>query len=113
VVAARHTLQERFRALLGRSRAVPPPAHTHRLELPPERLPGESVPTGRCACGAIGIAVRDLAGREWSWLRVVAPDLEDRVAWLAPGEYAAALQQTAAAGADDAEPGAPLDLHQR
>jgi hypothetical protein len=93
VTAGLQPLGQRLRAQLRLSRAPSPPQHVHRLDLPPERAPGASVPTGRCDCGAIGIPFPELAGPEWEWLQVVAPDLADRVVWLPPGQYAAALHR--------------------
>jgi hypothetical protein len=97
VTAGRHLLGRPLRALLGRRRDPPP--HTHRLELPPQLTADESVPTGRCACGAVGILLRDLAGPEWAWLSVLAPDQADRVVWLPPEEYEAALHRVSQAPA--------------
>lgn len=111
-MAGGQQLVERARALLRR-RAEPP--HEHRLDLPPEQVPGEPVPTGRCACGAIGMFLRDLAGPEWAWLGVVAPDLAERVVWLSPGQYAAALHQVppqAEGNGEGPTPRGPVGLRQ-
>jgi hypothetical protein len=91
VTARPHLLVERLRALLRRPQL--PPSHLHRMDLLPEQVPGEPVPTGRCTCGAIGMLLRELAGAEWAWLGVVAPELAEAVVWLSPGEYATALDQ--------------------
>jgi hypothetical protein len=88
VTARPHLLVQRLRALFRRHVPLP---HEHRLDLPPALVPGEPLPTGRCTCGAIGVFLRDLAGPEWAWLGVVAPDLAEGVVWLSPGQYAAAL----------------------
>ena len=37
--------------------------------------------------------LRDMAGPEWAWLGVVAPELAERVVWLSSGQYAAALHE--------------------